>query len=218
MEVRDSKGRFVSKSKDLAGNRYCRLVAIEYVKKENDSHAYWKCRCDCGNTVIVRKDSLENGHAKSCGCYGNDYRRELPCYTKDKLYKAWQSMKQRCNNPKCKAYVNYGGRGIKICKEWESFETFKEWSLENGYISLKGHNISIDRIDVNGDYEPTNCRWVGYDIQNYNKRCTVYVEINGEKLNLLEISQKYNLPLTTIRSRYRKYSKGLIPANKLIGA
>lgn len=223
MEVRDNNGRYLRKSKDLTGNRYFRLVAIRLAKREGDPHAYWECKCDCGNIVVVRKDSLESGHAKSCGCYLQERYKDghLRIHNSEetKLYKAWQGIKQRCCNPKSREYKNYGGRGIAVCPEWlNNYDVFRKWSLENGFDkSVKGHKQSIDRINVNGNYEPSNCRWTDLTTQNYNKRCTVRVDVYGENLTLKEISEKYMIPISKVRGRYHKYKKGKITLGKLLG-
>lgn len=221
MEIRDEKGRYVRKSKDLSGKRYYRLVVLRQVWRDGDPHAYWECKCDCGNTKIIRKDSLENGHAKSCGCYLQERYKDghLRIHDKEekKLYRTWQSMKQRCYNPKCNAYKDYGGRGIKICEQWMNYEVFREWSQANNFDEkAKGHELSIDRIDVNGDYEPNNCRWVGHETQNYNKRCTVRVDVYGRQLTLKEISKEYMIPIGRVRGRYQKYKKGIITLGELL--
>lgn len=211
MEIRDSKGRYLEKYKDIAGNRYFRLVALHRAEKtDKRNHVYWVCQCDCGNMITVRKDSLESGHAKSCGCYLKemyDARRNSEKETLSKLYEAWVNMRSRCNSPSNVAYANYGGRGISVCKEWDtSYAAFKKWSLDNGFSdSLLGHQLSIDRIDVDGNYEPSNCRWTDSETQNYNKRCTVRVNVFGENLTLKEISEKYHIPLRVVRTRYNKH-------------
>ena len=139
----------------------------------------WKCKCDCGNEVLVRHGNLQKGFTKSCGCYHKekfgDINRKHDMAYKTDLYNVWKSMKDRCYREKCKSYKNYGGRGIKICDEWrDDFKAFYDWSIKNGYKSEKtsgGVNIlSIDRINNDGDYEPNNCRWTTIDVQAKNKR------------------------------------------------
>lgn len=223
MEIRDTKGRFRRKYIDISGERFFRLVAIRKVDMPNDkNHSYWECKCDCGNTVIVRRDSLKNGHAKSCGCYLQERYKDGHLKTHGekcmKLYKAWQSIKQRCKNPKSESYNNYGGRGITICDEWENdYLAFKKWSMANGFDpNAKGHELSIDRINVDGNYEPNNCRWVGHVVQNYNKRCTVKVDIYGKLMTLKDISDEYDIPISRVRKRYYRYKKGAISIEDLL--
>lgn len=119
----------------------------------------------------------------------------------NRLYRIWKGMRTRCNNPNSKDYKNYGGRGIKVCEEWEDFIIFRTWSLENGYSD----KLTIDRIDGEDGYSPGNCRWSNLLTQNRNRRCTT-VQIDGETLSLREVSEKFNIKLTTIRNRY--YNQG----------
>lgn len=200
---------------DLTDKRFVKLVAKERVKSpRGDKKSYWLCECDCGNKIVVRKDSLESGHAKSCGhCYGK--MNHGKSYTR--LYSVWANMKQRCNNPNDENYHNYGGRGITVCDEWNNFEDFYKWSIANGYDeNAERGECTIDRIDVNGNYEPSNCRWTNKDIQNYNKRDTRKILINGEEMNLDEIHKEYGISITCLRSRYQRYIKGLITLEEFL--
>lgn len=126
-------------------------------------------------------------------------------YYETRLYSIYTNMKTRCYNPHCHAYDRYGGRGIKVCVEWlEDWWSFHDWAISNGYDD----SLTIDRIDVNGNYEPSNCRWATTEEQAYNKRNTVRVEINGEYLTLKEIAVKYNINEHTVRTRYKKGLRG----------
>lgn len=142
---------------DLTGQRFGKLVVIK--PERNNGHGIeWICKCDCGNETVVRSDGLVTGHAKSCGCYNKELKRNYKHgMYKTNIYKVWCGMKQRCNNPNNHEYNRYGGRGIKICKEWnEDFEKFGKWALSHGYKQ----GLQIDRINNNGNYEPSNCRFV----------------------------------------------------------
>ena len=108
---------------------------------------------------------------------------------RSKLYYAWTNMKTRCNNPNYKGWKNYGGRGIKLCSEWQSFKNFKEWAFENGY----SEGLTIERIDVNGGYNPDNCTWATIIEQGYNKTDTKYVNYNGKRVCLAKICNELNL-------------------------
>lgn len=153
---------------DLTGQRFGSLTVIE--RDFTKSTTAWKCQCDCGNECVVFSANLTRGHTKSCGClrlkHGQYYQ---------KIYWVWSSMKKRCYNSNHPTFKNYGARGIKVCDEWKnSFQSFYEWAIKNGYESgLKQGECTLDRIDVNGNYEPSNCRWVSMKEQQNNKRNNV---------------------------------------------
>lgn len=168
---------------DLSGKRFGRLLVIEraepIISSSGKTVQMWRCKCDCGNETVVRHGCLQGGHTTSCGCYHKekfgDINRTHNLSNKSHLYSVWKNMKDRCYREKCKSYKNYGGRGISVCDEWRNnYKAFYDWSIENGYKEEQtsgGVNIlSIDRIDVNGNYEPSNCRWVTPDVQAKNKR------------------------------------------------
>lgn len=161
------------------GQRFGRLVveerAQDYIAKNGNHHVMWRCRCDCGNTTIADSCQLSSGKTKSCGCLKNDVSSET--HTKhggrrDRLYKVWANMKNRCFNSNSSDYKYYGGRGIRVCDEWtHDYNAFKEWAYSSGYDdSAEKGQCTIDRIDVDGNYEPSNCRWVSMSIQSRNRR------------------------------------------------
>ena len=188
--------------KNITGKRFGRLQAVEYdvVRKK------WLCKCECGNTTLVSLNHLQDGHSKSCGCLHiecsrNTGRRNIThgC-TKTRLYRCWLSMKSRVLYVKDKDYYNYGKRGIKVCEEWlNNFDEFKNWAMENGYQD----NLTLDRIDNNGNYEPGNCRWATNIEQQRNKRNTIYVTYNGETKTLLEWCSVYNIRKDTLYRRLK---------------
>lgn len=144
--------------------RFGRLTVISYKGRQ-----YWNCMCDCGNSVAVRANNLKMGTAKSCGCYHRDRVRETSTKHGEHnrpLYHVWRSMKQRCGNKNSHVYQYYGGRGISVCPEWAEYIPFRNWALANGYA----RGLTLDRIDTDGNYEPSNCRWVTMSVQNSNKR------------------------------------------------
>ena len=176
-------GKFI----DLTGKRFGRLQVIKLDHKEERNGQYrimWLCQCDCGNKKLVNGAYLRNGKTTSCGCFHKekfgDINRKHNMAHKLKLYGVWKSIRQRCNNPNDPSYKNYGGRGIKICKEWEEFPPFYEWSMTHGYKEEQSpcgkNKLSIDRIDVNGNYEPSNCRWATDKEQANNTRLNMTLE------------------------------------------
>ncbi len=157
---------------EIAGKRFGRLTALEYVRD-----SLWKCKCDCGVVKLVDGYGLRDGRINSCGCGQREWAgrmadeslRKYPkgLKHKDRLYGIWCGMKQRCNNSNYREFRYYGGRGIKVCDEWENdFLAFYKWAISNGY----GSKLSIDRINNDGGYSPKNCRWATNEVQSRNQR------------------------------------------------
>ena len=157
------------------------------------------------------KDACEYLNVKQCSV-ASCYRTNTLCKgykivklgssthndTKTRLFKIWSGMKERCYRVNHKHYKNYGGRGIEICTEWkDDYLTFKQWALCNGYKE----NLTLDRINVNGNYEPQNCRWITVKEQMNNKRNNHLIKIEGKMLTISQISEKYNIPKSTVRWR-----------------
>ena len=168
----------MGKKIDLSGMKFGRLTVLcENGRKRGE--ICWKCQCDCGNIINVSSYSLRIGETKSCGCYQKERTSKANTIHGDaetSLWRRWVHMIDRCERSSCKDYKNYGGRGIKVCPEWkESYTAFKEWSLENGYEE----KLTIDRIDVDGDYSPDNCRWVTIQEQQRNRRDTIKLTFSG---------------------------------------
>lgn len=161
---------------DLTGRTFGNLTVLRYVSKGR-----WLCQCTCGNQKIVAGHNLKIGTTKSCGCWRKKLLRETHLKhggEGTRLFDIWTNMRRRCYNMKHHKYLNYGARGIKVCDEWLwGFIPFRNWALANGY----NDSLSIDRIDVNDDYKPSNCRWVTAKQQARNRSNTKYVEYNGER-------------------------------------
>lgn len=177
-------------TQEVIGKKFGKLLVIDFAYKKG--HTFYKCKCECGNIKIVSFQHLKTGHTQSCGCLKKEigklnYKHGME---KSRLYHIWQGIKRRCLNKKEDKYDKYGGRGIKICEEWKNNSSnFINWALNNGYKD----NLTIDRIDVNGDYEPLNCRWVTMKEQSINRRNTVKITYNNQTLSLVEWCNILNL-------------------------
>jgi hypothetical protein len=183
---------------DLAGLRFGRLVALECVSRGSmNVHARWRCSCDCGRETLVRSTNLRSGSTRSCGCL---YRRKgAPSRHRGSNtaeYRVWVGLRNRCECPHEKAYVNYGGRGIAVCERWQQFENFL---ADMGPRPSPKH--SIDRIDNNGNYEPGNCRWVTQLEQMQNTRHTIRIEHNGRTQSVAAWARELGMRDLTLRRR-----------------
>ena len=155
-------------------------------------------QCECGNKKYIRVANVSSGSTRYCGChYGKNNhktRNKKHGDTNTRLYSIWSSLKKRCKD---KQNPNYGGRGITYCKEWEQYEAFKKWSLENGY----NEKLTIDRIDVNKGYCPENCRWISPKEQANNKGNNIRITLNGETKTLAQWCEHFNVPYSRMRVR-----------------
>lgn len=200
----------MSKRIDLTGQRFGMLVVLSRAKSTNNG-TMWLCKCDCGVIKTIRTNNLRMGTTKSCGCAKSVAHTKHNCCRRNnisQLYVVWNDMKQRCYNPNSIGYRYYGDRGIKICDEWlgeNGFASFRNWAYANGYKEETLPNgrtkWTIDRIDSNGNYEPTNCRWVDMLTQNNNTRCTRHITYNGETLTLTQAAHKYKISRVALENR-----------------
>ena len=181
----------MNRFKDISNLKFGKLTPIRIVGKTNTGNgggALWLCKCDCGNEKTVRQSDLHSGHVTSCGCAKFERFSEYKNYSK-RLIKTYHSMKERCLNKNNKAFKNYGGRGINICKEWtdDIFE-FCKWAIANGY----NDKLTLERIDVNSDYCPCNCTWILRKEQSKNRRNSNLITYNGQTKCLSEWARLIN--------------------------
>ncbi len=195
--------------RNLVGEQFGRWTVIERAEKRNGM-SVWRCRCECGTEKEVYQKHLLSGATKSCGCYKSEQsskrmkknnptvRKHEMCYSR--LYRIWTDIKQRCQNSHCTKYEYYGGRGIKMCVEWQDFTNFMNWALNNGYTDT----LTIERIDVNGNYEPSNCKWITIQKQQYNKSNNHLITYNGKTQTLTEWAKERGIKPTTLDARINR--------------
>lgn len=206
-----AKGFFIgltmTKPLDITGQRFGRLVAVRYAESRNG--ARWLCICDCGNESIAATRSLRYGDTRSCGCGAREQaiananaariKRMVPYPHSRKLKELIRNMIARCTKPDNKRWENYGGRGIKVCEEWSSnIREFYKWATENGYQP----GLQIDRIDVNGNYEPGNCRFATVKEQMNNTTRNHFVEWAGERLTIAQWEDQFGWPRGRLQVRF----------------
>ena len=199
----------MSKLIDLSNKRFGKLVVIKRVGTGNHKRPLWLCKCDCGKEKLVNGQSLRDGGALSCGCYGRE--RRIKGHTKHsktdtRLFNVWQNIKRRCYTKTNPSYKYYGACGVKVCKEWrESFEAFYTWAIANGYDENAPKGVcTLDRVDIYGNYEPNNCRWVSMKAQNFNRKANVILEYNSKKQTLTEWANELNINPSTLYHRIKR--------------
>jgi len=196
--------------KDLAGQRFGKLIAIKHIGFDKNRRAIWLCICDCGNT-IEKSNILSSNGARSCGCIKKEGLKHgyFVDGTKSKyrsLTNCWKSLIHRCYNPNNKSFYRYGGRGITVCEEWldksEGLQNFINWAL--GHNWQKG--LTIDRTDNNLGYSPNNCKWENKSRQQRNKETSLKVEYEGNLISIWDFIDQglTNIPYVTLQARMRK--------------
>jgi hypothetical protein len=184
------------------GDRYGRLTIVEETEK-TDNQRKFLCLCDCGNKKEINLLRLRSGKTKSCGCYSVELaisRSTTHGQYGTPLYRVWNSMKQRCENPKTERYERYGGRGIKVCEEWLDFNCFFEWSMDNGYAE----GLTLDRIENNSDYEPSNCRWTTVVKQMNNRSTNHFLTYDNKTMTIADWGRETGINPAAINKRLRR--------------
>jgi len=187
------------KPKNLKGAKFGRLVVLAYA-----GHGNSKCYCTCGKIKIIRTDSLASGNSRSCGCLSMELRKQKKTFYSHMIhtptYKSWSGMIQRCNNKNNRAFKNYGGRGIKVCKRWLKFENF--WKD----MGTCPEGLSLDRKNNDGNYCKSNCRWVTRDVQANNQRANRIVFIGKKRFTLTQACKYLHLSKGSVeRKLYRRH-------------
>ena len=186
------------------GQKFNRWTILSECEKKGDKRCF-ACKCDCGTISKVRLGTLRKGDSKSCGCLQREFAVELGRsalkhgQSRTRTYQTWSDIKQRCLNPKNTNYLNYGGRGISMCSEWLAFPVFTEWALSNGYKN----DLTIERIDNNGDYAPLNCTWIKKSRQIRNQRRNHRITYKGRTRILVDWAKEKGLKKATLTSRIR---------------
>lgn len=167
---------------------------------KRNGHRHFLCECDCGNQKIIAITDLRNGRSKSCGCFRKEINQKIHFkhgQSKSRLYSVWCSMRQRCLYENNSDWHNYGGRGISICENWKNFRVFRDWALVSGYRD----NLTIERINNNGNYSPSNCTWIPLSEQSKNTRRNKRITFNGKTKILKEWAKELNFTYSTLKFR-----------------
>lgn len=181
------------------GEKYGRLTVIENLHPKSEV----VCRCECGTIKTLKAWDVYSLNTRSCGCLLTEHRKRLRYkhgWSETRLFNIWENMRARCYCKTNKVYKWYGGKGIKICDEWSEFIPFKDWAMLHGYTD----DLTIDRINPDGDYEPLNCRWITKKEQQRNKTNSHYIEYKGEKKTVAEWAEILGMPYCTLHSRIGK--------------
>ncbi len=186
---------------DLTGHKYSRWLVSSYAGKHGRTHV-WNCVCECGSERVCRGPNLRCGHSQSCGCYCADrIREEFTTHgrTRTPAYRAWLSMRDRCLRVKSSAFADYGGRGISICEAWETFQGFF------GDMGDPPKGLTLERIDVKGNYNKQNCRWADRTDQARNRRNSRFIRIDGKNVHAKDAADILGVQYKTLMARINAY-------------
>lgn len=197
---------------DLTGEKFGRLYVIKRIGSTYYHQPLWLCKCECGNETVLCGQALRSGHTQSCGCYNKEIVRKIKKKHGGygtRLYSVWSHMIQRCYNPNDEKFKNYGARGITVCEEWKNdFGEFSKWAMNNGYSD----NLTIDRKNVNGNYEPSNCRWADNYTQGNNRTNNRLFTIDGITHTISEWARLYNIKPSIVIQRVNIYGYSIMDA------
>lgn len=189
----------MSRLRPIIGHRFTRLVVVDFVGYRmagQRSRRHYRCRCDCGAEVVAHQGPLASGQKTSCGCLTRE-RRTTHGQSKTRVYAVWRAMHARCSNPRNQQYKNYGARGIRVCKRWRDFAAFIS---DMGVRPVRG---TLERKDVNGHYEPKNCRWATQTEQGNNKRVNVILALDGKAQTIAQWARQLHMNHSTIWYRIK---------------
>ena len=219
-----SCGCYSAPLKDLTGMKFSRLTVIEraddYIKPSGEHVPMWKCKCECGNDCVKNQYNLIEGYTSSCGCIRIENTikaHKIHGETNSKLYRVWENIKKRCYDPNATGYNHYGGRGISMCDEWkDSYVTFREWALQHGYqFNADRKECTIERINVDGNYCPENCKWANMKEQGNNKRNNRIIKIDELSLTVPQWAERMGVDPRLIHCRlnrgWNEYDAVMIP-------
>lgn len=199
------KSKHGARFMDLTGTHFGRLTVIKLNHKGKTGASFWKCECSCGDETVVAAIHLRSGHTKSCGCLKNEGGKIKHGATvgrePSKEYRSWAAMKTRCLNPNSPKFPIYGGRGIRICERW--INSFENFVADIGLAPSPNH--TVDRINTNGNYEPSNCKWSTAKEQANNTRCNSFVEWNGERLTKTQWADRIGITSGSLDERLESW-------------
>lgn len=192
----------------MLGKTFGRLTVVSKHPERKRAYIQWICECECGNEVVVISNKLRSGHTRSCGCLQKEVVRKMALKhgesrTKNPLYTVWNGMRARCGDTNHKSYDRYGGRGIRVCKEWDDYQLFEIWAMSNGYE----RGMELDRLDNDEGYSPDNCDWVSRKTNMRNTSHNVIIE--GLYLTdwFSSVANETGLKESTVKNRYYRLKK-----------
>ena len=190
----------MSKKNELPGQKFGKLLVVADTGIRQSGAVMWECQCDCGKRSVVRAAHLISGATRSCGCDCGRWKRDpIAAKYPARLRRVWKNMKQRCYNPKSDSFKCHGEKGVVVCEEWERFVPFAEWAINNGYQD----HLTLDRIDNDGNYEPSNCRWATMKEQQNNRGNNRRITFNEKTQTMAMWAEELGVSHSLIYQRIR---------------